>query len=96
MLESDEVDMKGLHCEDMSEDHGVAWIDTGAPSFDELRIRIALSKAHRSITSETNAALKQLDITGQQLAILLSLRDGVLATPSRLPKLCLTVNLISQ
>ena len=79
--------MKGLHCEDMSEDHGFGWIDTDVPSFDELRIRIALSKAHRLITSETNAALKQLDITGRQLAILLSLRDGVLATPSGLSKL---------
>ena len=79
--------MKGLHCEDMSEDHSVGSIDTGARSLDELRIRIALSKAQRLITSETNAALKHLDITGLQLAILLSLRDGVLATPTGLSKL---------
>ena len=86
-LESDEVDMKGLHCENVPEDHGVGWIDTGAASFNESRIRTELSKAYRLITSETNAELKQLDITGQQLAILQSLRDGALATPSGLSRL---------
>ncbi|VWB06708.1 MarR family winged helix-turn-helix transcriptional regulator [Burkholderia lata] len=46
-----------------------------------------LVKARNLITSEMDAALKGLDITAQQMGVLLSLRTGSAATPFELSKL---------
>lgn len=44
-------------------------------------------KARNLIVAEMDAALKDLDITGQQMGILLSLKQGVATTPFELSKL---------
>ncbi|WP_042262107.1 MarR family winged helix-turn-helix transcriptional regulator [Paraburkholderia heleia] len=44
-------------------------------------------KARNLVVSEMDAALKDLDITGQQMGILLSLKQGVATTPFELSKL---------
>ena len=46
-----------------------------------------LSKARNLIVAEMDAALKDLDITSQQMGILLSMRSGMAATPFELSKL---------
>ncbi|MEM5424698.1 MULTISPECIES: MarR family winged helix-turn-helix transcriptional regulator [Paraburkholderia] len=44
-------------------------------------------KARNLIVAEMDSALKDLDITGQQMGILLSLKQGVATTPFELSKL---------
>ena len=44
-------------------------------------------KARNVVVAEMDAALKDLDITGQQMGILLSLEQGVATTPFELSKL---------
>ncbi|WP_321915010.1 MarR family transcriptional regulator [Paraburkholderia sp. J11-2] len=44
-------------------------------------------KARNLVVAEMDAALKGLDITGQQMGILLSLKQGVATTPFELSKL---------
>lgn len=44
-------------------------------------------KARNLVVAEMDAALKDLDITGQQMGILLSLKQGVATTPFELSKL---------
>ncbi|MEM5327786.1 MarR family transcriptional regulator [Paraburkholderia sp. JHI2823] len=44
-------------------------------------------KARNLVVAEMDAALKDLDITGQQMGILLSLEQGVATTPFELSKL---------
>ena len=46
-----------------------------------------LNRARNTLLNEMDAALKELDITGQQMGILLSLTRGVAATPFELSKL---------
>jgi DNA-binding MarR family transcriptional regulator len=46
-----------------------------------------LNRARNTMLMEMDAALKDLDITGQQMGILLSLTNGVAATPFELSKL---------
>ncbi|WP_454721052.1 MULTISPECIES: MarR family winged helix-turn-helix transcriptional regulator [Cupriavidus] len=46
-----------------------------------------LNKARNLVLMEMDAALKELDITAQQMGILLSLSRGVAATPFELSKL---------
>lgn len=45
-----------------------------------------LNKARNGVLMEIDAALRPLDITGQQMGILLSLADGVAATPFEVSK----------
>lgn len=44
-------------------------------------------KARNLVVAEMDAALKDLDITGQQMGILLSMKQGVATTPFELSKL---------
>jgi len=46
-----------------------------------------LNRARNTLLMEMDAALKDLDITGQQMGILLSLTHGAAATPFELSKL---------
>jgi DNA-binding MarR family transcriptional regulator len=46
-----------------------------------------LSKARNLIVTEMDAALKDLDITSQQMGILMSIQNGLAATPFELSKL---------
>ncbi|TKC87697.1 MarR family transcriptional regulator [Trinickia terrae] len=50
-------------------------------------VGFALVKARNLIVAEMDAALKDLDITSQQMGILLSLRQGSATTPFELSKL---------
>ncbi|AOR66840.1 MFS transporter [Burkholderia stabilis] len=50
-------------------------------------VGFALAKARNLVASEMDAALKDLDITTQQMGVLLSLRVGSAATPFELSKL---------
>ncbi|AXF20481.1 MFS transporter [Burkholderia pyrrocinia] len=50
-------------------------------------VGFALAKARNLVASEMDAALKNLDITTQQMGVLLSLRIGMAATPFELSKL---------
>ncbi|OXI48896.1 MarR family winged helix-turn-helix transcriptional regulator [Burkholderia aenigmatica] len=50
-------------------------------------VGFVLAKARNLITSEMDAALKDLDITAQQMGVLLSLRSGSATTPFELSKL---------
>jgi DNA-binding MarR family transcriptional regulator len=54
-------------------------------------IGFALTKARNLVASELDAALKDLDISSQQMGILLSLQRGAAATPFELAKL-LSIN----
>lgn len=46
-----------------------------------------LNRARNAVLMEMDAALKELDITGQQMGILLSLTSGTASTPYELSKL---------
>ncbi|MGF6756725.1 MarR family winged helix-turn-helix transcriptional regulator [Paraburkholderia sp. GAS42] len=50
-------------------------------------IGFAINKARNILVSEMDAALKDLDITSQQMGILLSLKRGIATTPFELSKL---------
>src|SRR6266581_4717404 len=50
-------------------------------------VGFAINKARNVLVTEMDAALKELDITSQQMGILLSLRRGAAATPFELSKL---------
>jgi DNA-binding MarR family transcriptional regulator len=50
-------------------------------------VGFAINKARNVLTTEMDAALKDLDITSQQMGILMSLRDSVATTPFELSKL---------
>ncbi len=50
-------------------------------------VGFAINKARNLLVTEMDAALKELDITSQQMGILLSLRSGVATTPFELSKL---------
>lgn len=50
-------------------------------------IGFALVKARNLVTAEMDAALKELDITSQQMGILLSVAHGTATTPFELSKL---------
>ena len=50
-------------------------------------IGFRLVKARNVVVAEMDAALKDLDINGQQMGILLSLKQGVATTPFELSKL---------
>jgi DNA-binding MarR family transcriptional regulator len=50
-------------------------------------VGFAINKARNVLVTEMDAALKDLDITSQQMGILLSMRRGVAATPFELSKL---------
>ncbi|SEA91386.1 MarR family winged helix-turn-helix transcriptional regulator [Paraburkholderia sartisoli] len=50
-------------------------------------IGFAINKARNVLVSEMDAALKELDITSQQMGILLAMRRGVATTPFELSKL---------
>ncbi|AXL51005.1 MFS transporter [Paraburkholderia caffeinilytica] len=50
-------------------------------------VGFAINKARNVLITEMDAALKDLDITSQQMGILLSLRRGIAATPFELSKL---------
>jgi DNA-binding MarR family transcriptional regulator len=50
-------------------------------------VGFAINKARNLLVTELDAALKELDITSQQMGILLSLRNGSATTPFELSKL---------
>jgi DNA-binding MarR family transcriptional regulator len=50
-------------------------------------VGFAINKARNVLVSEIDAALKDLDITSQQMGILLSLTNGIATTPFELSKL---------
>lgn len=50
-------------------------------------VGFAINKARNVLITEMDAALKDLDITSQQMGILLSLHRGIAATPFELSKL---------
>jgi DNA-binding MarR family transcriptional regulator len=50
-------------------------------------IGLALTQARNMITAEMDAALKDIDISSQQMGILLSLTRGIATTPFELSKL---------
>lgn len=50
-------------------------------------VGFAINKARNVLVTEMDAALKELDITSQQMGIMLSLRRGAAATPFELSKL---------
>ncbi|RKT27193.1 DNA-binding MarR family transcriptional regulator [Paraburkholderia sp. RAU2J] len=50
-------------------------------------VGFSISKARNLLVTEMDAALKELDITTQQMGIVLSMRRGVAATPFELSKL---------
>lgn len=50
-------------------------------------VGFAINKARNVLITEMDAALKDLDITSQQMGILLSLRSGMAATPFELSRL---------
>jgi DNA-binding MarR family transcriptional regulator len=50
-------------------------------------VGFAINKARNVLVSEMDAALKDLDITSQQMGILLSLTNGIATTPFELSKL---------
>jgi hypothetical protein len=50
-------------------------------------VGFAINKARNVLITEMDAALKDLDITSQQMGILMSLRDSVATTPFELSKL---------
>jgi DNA-binding MarR family transcriptional regulator len=52
-----------------------------------LSVGFALSKARNLIAAEMDAALKQFDITSQQMGILLAMKSGDATTPFELSKL---------
>ncbi|MCA8277842.1 MarR family transcriptional regulator [Burkholderia sp. AU30280] len=59
----------------------------GQTGSETERAGFVLVKARNLITSEMDAALRDLDITAQQMGVLLSLRAGSSATPFELSKL---------
>jgi DNA-binding MarR family transcriptional regulator len=50
-------------------------------------VGFSITKARNVLVTEMDAALKELDITSQQLGILLSMRQGIATTPFELSKL---------
>jgi DNA-binding MarR family transcriptional regulator len=50
-------------------------------------VGFAINKARNVLVTEMDAALKELDITSQQMGIVLSMRRGVAATPFELSRL---------
>jgi DNA-binding MarR family transcriptional regulator len=57
-------------------------------SFTMMRsVGFKLTKARNLLTGEMDAALKDFDISSQQMGILLALQSGVAATPFELSKL---------
>ena len=50
-------------------------------------VGFAINKARNVLVTEMDAALKDLDITSQQMGILLSLTSGIATTPFELSKL---------
>jgi DNA-binding MarR family transcriptional regulator len=50
-------------------------------------IGFAINKARNVLVTEMDAALKELDITSQQMGILLSMKRGIATTPFELSKL---------
>jgi DNA-binding MarR family transcriptional regulator len=50
-------------------------------------VGFAINKARNVLVTEMDAALKELDITSQQMGILLSMTHGIAATPFELSKL---------
>lgn len=50
-------------------------------------VGFSINKARNLLINEVDAALKDLDITSQQMGILLSMRRGVATTPFELSKL---------
>ncbi|WP_144143509.1 MarR family winged helix-turn-helix transcriptional regulator [Paraburkholderia sp. BCC1884] len=50
-------------------------------------VGFAISKARNVLIAEMDAALKELDITSQQMGILLSMQRGMAATPFELSKI---------
>lgn len=51
------------------------------------RVGFLLTKARNLITAEMDTALKDLDITGRQMGILLAMQRGLAATPFELSKM---------
>ncbi|ACD16426.1 MarR family winged helix-turn-helix transcriptional regulator [Paraburkholderia phytofirmans] len=52
-----------------------------------LSVGFSINKARNLLINEMDAALKDLDITSQQMGILLSMRRGVATTPFELSRL---------
>ncbi|WP_168793875.1 MarR family winged helix-turn-helix transcriptional regulator [Paraburkholderia aromaticivorans] len=52
-----------------------------------LSVGFSINKARNLLITEMDAALKDLDITSQQMGILLSMRRGVATTPFELSRL---------
>lgn len=50
-------------------------------------VGFSITKARNVLVTEMDAALKELDITSQQMGVLLSMRQGIATTPFELSKL---------
>lgn len=79
---SDNADIVLFNTEDVSMDH---YTTRNFMLTESVGFRIV--KARNLVVAEMDAALKDLDITGQQMGILLSLEQGVATTPFELSKL---------
>ena len=79
---SDNADIVAFNTEDVSMDH---YTTRNFMLTESVGFRIV--KARNLVVAEMDAALKDLDITGQQMGILLSLEQGVATTPFELSKL---------
>lgn len=64
-----------------------SFILTQSVGFTLTQARNMMTQARNIITAEMDAALKDLDITSQQMGIVLSVNRGVAATPFELSKL---------
>ncbi|MBB5457334.1 DNA-binding MarR family transcriptional regulator [Paraburkholderia sp. Cpub6] len=79
---SDNADIVQINEEDTAMDH---YTTKNFMLTESIGFRLV--KARNVVVAEMDAALKDLDINGQQMGILLSLKQGVASTPFELSKL---------
>ncbi|MGF6448178.1 hypothetical protein QF002_009054 [Paraburkholderia youngii] len=79
---SDNADIVKINKEDAAMDH---YTTKNFMLTESIGFRLV--KARNVVVAEMDAALKDLDINGQQMGILLSLKQGVATTPFELSKL---------
>jgi DNA-binding MarR family transcriptional regulator len=79
---SDNADIVQINKEDVAMDHYTTrnFMLTNSIGF-------RLSKARNVVVAEMDAALKEIDISSQQMGILMSMRQGIATTPFELSKL---------
>jgi DNA-binding MarR family transcriptional regulator len=82
LIISDNADIVQINKESTAMDH---YTTKNFMLTDSIGFRLV--KARNVVVAEMDAALKDLDINGQQMGILLSLKQGVASTPFELSKL---------